>query len=166
VISLRRNQLLSNRIKCEAPEIADLRAYLSSTPVSWLCGLIDAGACVCKASVQSAATIGDLETIFDCLGGIRSHESVGRRRFLVKQVMDGLRNPACTDSMMLQTITDYQQRLVQNSLEVKITLFECAEGIIVCDGNKRTVAALEQSKVGNMELVLPVYIVTDPRMTK
>lgn len=36
----------------------------------------------------------------------------------------------------------------------------------MCDGNKRTVAELEQSKAGNMELVLPVYIVTDPRMTK
>jgi hypothetical protein len=114
--------------------------------------------------VESAVTVGDLETIFECLGGIRSQESVGRRRFLIKQVLDALRNPACTDARMLQTISDYQQRLGQKSLELKITLFECKDGIIVCDGNKRTVAALEQSKAENRELVLPVYVVTDPQM--
>jgi hypothetical protein len=164
VISLGSNQLFTNRINCEASEIADLRTYLSSTPVSWLCGVIKAGGGVSKATVRSVATIGDLETIFDCLGGIKSQELLGIRRFLVKQVMDTLRHPACTDARMLQTITGYQQRLGQNNIEIKITLFECVEGIIVCDGNKRTIAALERAKAENTELVLPVYVVTDPQM--
>jgi hypothetical protein len=162
--SLCSDHLYTNRTKCKASEIGDLRSYLLSTPVPWLCELIDAGACVYKAEVHSAAQIGDLETIFGCLGGIKSQESLGKRRFLVKHVMDTLRNPACTDAKMLQTIIDYQQRLGESSFEIKITLLECADGIILCDGNKRTVAILERAKAEKKELVLPVYIVSDPRM--
>ncbi len=162
--SLMSSQLFTNRIRCEAPEIGDLRTYLRSTPVPWLCDFIDAGASVCKAELQSIAKVGDLETIFDCLGGIKSQESLGKRRFLVKHVMDTLRNPACTDAKMLQTITNYQQRLAENSIEIKITLFECVDGIILCDGNKRTVAILERAKAEQKELVLPVYIVSNPAM--
>jgi hypothetical protein len=46
-------------------------------------------------------------------------------------------------------------------LTILITLFDSADGIIVCDGNKRIVACLERTKeAGIGSLVLPVFMVS------
>jgi len=65
---------------------------------------------------------------------------------------------------MLASITHYKDLHAQGKLDILITLFDCAEGIIVCDGNKRIVACLEQVKeAGTGSLVLPVHIVSQPK---
>jgi hypothetical protein len=114
-----------------------------------------------KADVQSLAEIGSLETIFECLGGIKCHDLHGTKRFRVDQVLAALQHPSCTDRAMLASITQYKILYGQGKLNILITLFDCAEGIIVCDGNKRMVACLEHTKEqGIGSLVLPVFIVS------
>jgi hypothetical protein len=153
--------MFSNRVACTTAERSHLKAYLSPTPVSWLCPLIDAGKFVEKADVQSLAEIGSLETIFECLGGIKYHDLHGTKRFRVDQVLAALQHPSCTDKAMLASITHYKNLYGQGKLDILITLFDCAEGIIVCDGNKRMVACVEHTKEQRIgSLVLPVFIVS------
>jgi hypothetical protein len=151
-----------NRVGCSENEKNELTAYLSMTPVSWLNRIIESGASVEKATIESLQHIGSLQTIFECLGGIKCQDQIGTKRFLVSQVFDALQSPSCTDKSMLDTILLYKQLKSQGCLEIKITIFECSEGVIVFDGNKRAVACLQQANEKNQETVLPVYIVTQP----
>jgi hypothetical protein len=158
---MRSRTMFSKRVTCTTAERSHLKAYLSPTPVRWLCPIIAAGKSVEKADVQSLAEIGSLETIFECLGGIKCQDLHGTKRFRVDQVLAALQHPSCTDKVMLRSIAHYKDLYGQGKLDILITLFDCAEGIIVCDGNKRMVACLEHTKEqGIGSLVLSVFIVS------
>jgi hypothetical protein len=156
--------MFSNRVACTPAERSHLKAYLLPSPVRWLCPIIDAGASVEKADVQSLAEIGSLETIFECLGGIKCQDLHETKRFRVDQVLAALQHPSCTDKAMLASVTRYKDLYQQGKLDILITLFDCADGLIVCDGNKRMVACHEHTKKQRISsLVLPVFIVSAPK---
>jgi hypothetical protein len=146
---------------CTPKEISELRAYLSTTPVRWLVGVIDGGARVSKGEVKSLSQVGRLRTIWGDLGGVRSDHEYGLEKFLVGQVMAVLKKPQCTDKERLDRIENYVKLFANNQLDLKITLMEDRSGITICDGNTRVVACFEYCvRTGQTSLRLPVNVIS------
>jgi len=150
-----------NRKSCSLTEINALKTYLSQTPVSCMVERINRGAEVSKGEVTPISEIGGLRTIWSDLGTIRSIDEHGSDKFLVSQVAKALSKPSCTDRRTLEEIRQYIQLLDSGRLELKITLVEDKNGLLICDGNKRAVACYEWGLREDLQrFMLPVYVVT------
>ncbi len=152
---------ISNRTNCSLAEIDCLRTYLSQTPVHRLVKVIDKGARVSRGEIKPLSQIGRLRTMWGELDGIYRNGKDDSEKFLVKEIMPALRDPQCHDAQRLCLIEGFKRRLLTNNkLELKITLFEEEDNIIMCDGNSRTVAYFEYGlETRQSNLSLPVYII-------
>jgi hypothetical protein len=142
-------------------EIKDLKVYLSKTPVCWLIDKIARGAKVSRGEITPLSEIGTLKTIWGNIGGIQSINEHAAEKFLVRQVIQALKDPRCTDKNRLSLIEKYKQLFANGKLELIITLLEHKSNISICDGNTRVVACFEHgSETRQVNLSLPVYVIT------
>jgi hypothetical protein len=154
--------VLTNQRSCSAAEVGDLRRYLSETHMRLrLPQLIDRGAAVSKAGVKPLDTVGNLRTYFKNIGGIVCQTEHGAERFLVRQVVPTLHKANCIDKERLKRIELYRKLYASKRLELIVTLSVDGEGLVIYDGNTRTVAVFEYGQeTGQTDLGLPVYVVT------
>jgi len=153
---------IKNRTPCTNEEITELQHYLKGTPVFNLTNYFEKNhTLVYKGVIESNIDLGKTKTIWSNLGGVLSKSEYSSDKFLVKQVCSTLKNPNCKDKGTLVKIKEYTQLLVNKKLEMKVTLLETNNQLIICDGNKRAVAWFEYFlKCKSTNIRLPVFIIS------
>lgn len=138
-------------------------AYLKGTPVSSIADSLSQGLCQLKsAAISSLLELGEMQTIFADLGGIKSSTIFGQEKFLVKQVLDVLNNPDCTDAKSLESINYFMGELMLGSLDPIITIYMSASNNpMIIDGDKRAVAIYNDAinRKLNSSIHIPVYLI-------
>ena len=155
--------IVENCKPCSSNEVSVLKQYLSGTPVFKLIEFVKAGALVTKGNMLSVSEIGKLKTIWENLGEIHSKEEYNSDKYLVSQVISILSDVRCkNNSRTLEIINEYKSLLIKDKLELKITLLNKENDVIICDGNKRVVACYQYCLENQLnKFTLPVYIISD-----
>jgi hypothetical protein len=89
--------------------------------------------------------LGNLQTLWSDLGGLRTEITLSSEKFRVRDVLNVLESPKCADRTALETIKDYMARISQIDIVITIRQEDGGE-LRICDGNKRTVAYYETVK--------------------
>jgi hypothetical protein len=153
---------IKQRESCSLEERGSHIKYLTKTPVYDFLKPHFKNCVISTGKIESCNNVGKTKTIWHDLGGILSEREYGTSTFLVEQVIPVLKKPQCNDkNENLKKIKEYIQFIPDPNFEIKITLLENNNQILICDGNKRAVAWYEHfSKCGINNVNLPVYIIT------
>jgi hypothetical protein len=150
--------VLSNARSCSSDEIRAQAEYLAATPVSTIADALRSGqARLSTATFRSLADLGSLETIFGTLGQFRP--PAGQHRFKVSQILPCLKASDDADPKMRADITGFMASDANGAVEYNVTLVRSQAGLVLADGNKRSVAFFERRRGSEAPIDFKVFVV-------
>lgn len=154
--------LLHDIRECSPEEVRFHLRYLTYTPVrEYACSIARGEHRLRKGLITSLRLLGSTATIFQNFGQATATNAVGRRLFLVSDVLETLRRADHPDDNVLRSIETFITMEAAGSLDVVVTVAHHRGDYTIVDGNKRAVAVYESRRGARADAIaLPVYLIT------